>query len=85
MDGLAASTVKVESGGSDGDRLREIDVVTLPSVPFLYPERLLHARRRSGIGRYAVTAKGPRIPRERWLEVAARVRARRAAGRRLAT
>ena len=48
-------------------------MVTLPLVPFLYPERLLHARRRSGIGRYAVTAKGPLIPRERWLEVAARV------------
>lgn len=59
-------------GGSDGDRLREIDVVALPLIPFLYPERMLHSRRRSGIGRYAVVAKGPRIPRERWSEVATR-------------
>jgi hypothetical protein len=61
------------TGGSDGDRLREIDVVALPLIPFLYPERLLHSRRRSGIGRYAPVAKGPLIPSERWLEVAAQV------------
>ena len=61
-------------GGSDGDRLRMIDVVVLPLIPFLYPERLLHARRRSGVGRYATTAKGPRIPPERWPEVAARAK-----------
>ena len=60
------------SGGSDGDRLREIDVVAPPLVPFLYPERLLRARRRAGVGRYAAGAKGRRIPRERWPEVAAR-------------
>src|SRR5215217_1257187 len=57
-------------GGSDGDRLREIDVVSLPLIPFLYPGRLLRVRRRSGIGRYAIATKGPRIPRERWPEVA---------------
>ena len=60
-------------GGSDGDRLREIDVFNQPLIPFLYPERLLHARPRSGIGRYATTAKEPINPRERWPEVAARV------------
>ena len=53
--------------------MREIDVVTLPWVPFLYPERLLHAHRRSVTGRYTVTANRPLIPRERWPEVAARV------------
>jgi hypothetical protein len=47
-------------------------VVDLPLIPFLYPDRLLRVRRRSGIGRYAIATKGPRIPRERWLEVAAR-------------
>ena len=45
----------------------------LPFIPFLYPEQLLRSRRRSGIGRYAATAKGPLIPRERWPEVADRV------------
>ena len=62
------------AGGSDGDRLREIDVVDVPLIPFFYPERLLHSRRRSGIGRYAVVTKGPRIPREQWTDVAARAR-----------
>jgi len=60
-------------GGSDGDRLREIDVVTQPLIPFLYPERVFYSRRRSGVGRYAVVVKGPRIPRERWSAVAAQV------------
>jgi hypothetical protein len=41
-------------------------------VPFLYPERMLRSRQRRGVGRYAAGAKGPRIPRERWPEVAAR-------------
>jgi hypothetical protein len=49
-----------------------IDVVEPPLIPFLYPERLLHVRRRSGIGRYATVAKGPRIPRERWPDIAVR-------------
>ena len=62
------------SGGSDGDRFREIDVVELPLVPILYPDRLLSSRHRSGIGRYATVAKGPRIPRERWTEVAVRAK-----------
>ena len=52
--------------------MREIDVVAPPLVPFLYPERALRSRRRPGTGRYAVGVKGPRIPRERWPEVAAR-------------
>ena len=43
-----------------------------PLVPFLYPERVLRSRQRRGAGRYAAGAKGPRIPRERWPEVAAR-------------
>jgi hypothetical protein len=60
-------------GGSDGDRLREIDVVDLPLIPFLHLERLLRSRQRSGIGRYATTAKGPRIPREQWSEIVDRV------------
>ena len=62
------------TGGSDGSRLREIDVVAPPLVPFLYPDRVLRARQRRGSGRYAAGGKGPRIPRERWPEVAARAR-----------
>jgi hypothetical protein len=61
-------------GGSDGDRLREIDVVAVPLIPFLYSERLLHARRRFGNGRYAAVAKGPRIPQEHWPYIALRAR-----------
>jgi hypothetical protein len=61
-------------GGSDGDRLREIDVVELPLVPFLYPDRLLRSRRRSDIGRYASATKGPRIPRDQWPYIAARAK-----------
>ncbi len=60
------------SGGSDGDRLREIDAVSPPLIPFLYSDRVLRARKRSVNGRYAAGAKGPRIPRERWPEVAVR-------------
>ena len=70
----ATSSARRLSGGSDGSRLREIDVVAPPLVPFLYPERLLKARQRRGIGRYSAVAKGPRIPEDRWLEVAARAR-----------
>src|SRR5829696_3478981 len=53
-------------------RLREIDVVTPPLVPFLYPDRILRSRRRSGVGPYASVAKGPRVPRDQWPDVAAR-------------
>jgi hypothetical protein len=60
-------------GGTNGDRLREIDVVELRLVPFLYSERLIRTRHRSGIGRYAMAAKGPRISRACWPEVAVRV------------
>lgn len=44
-----------------------------PLVPFLYPDRVLQARQRSGAGRYAPGVKAPRIPRERWPEIADRV------------
>jgi hypothetical protein len=46
----------------------------MPLIPFLYPDRLLSSSQRSGIGRYATVAKGPRIPRERWPEVAVRAK-----------
>ena len=52
--------------------MREIDAVSPPLVPFLYPERVLRTRRRGGTGRYAEGTKRVRIPRERWPEVAAR-------------
>ena len=65
---------QTRGGGSDGDRLREIDGVAPPRVPFLYPERLLRARQRRGAGRYATGSKAPRIPRECWPEVAARAK-----------
>ena len=45
-----------------------------PLVPFLYPERVPRARQWRGAGRYAAGAKGPRIPGERWPEVAALAR-----------
>ncbi len=61
------------TGGSDGSPLREIDVVP-PLVPFLYPDGVLRSRQRRGAGRYAASAKGPRIPRERWPEIAAGAR-----------
>lgn len=58
-------------GGSDGDRLLEIDVVTAPLVPFLYPERLLRSQQRTGNGRYSAISRGSRIPKENWAMVAA--------------
>jgi hypothetical protein len=61
-----------EATGSDGDRLRELDVVAPPLAPFLYPERVLRARQRTDVGRNATRAKGTHIPWERWPEVAAR-------------
>jgi site-specific DNA recombinase len=66
------SDEKVCTGGSDGDRLREIDVVDPPLIPFLYLERTLRSRRRSGGGRYASVVKGPRISEDQWMEIAAR-------------
>jgi hypothetical protein len=59
-------------GGTNGDRLREIDVVALPLIPQLYPDCLLRGRRRSGVGHYATVVKEPRIPRAQWAELAAR-------------
>jgi hypothetical protein len=46
----------------------------MPLVPILSAERLVRSRRRSGVGRYGVAAKGPRIPREHWAEVARRAK-----------
>ena len=60
------------SGGSDGDRLREIDAVAPPLGPFLYPERMLRARHRGGAGRYAAGTIRRAVPQKRWPEVAAR-------------
>ncbi len=60
--------------GSDGDRLREIDAVLPPLVPFLYPARVLRARHRRGAGRYAPGTKPRRIPEDRWPEVVARAK-----------
>ena|SRR5215203_3483106 len=62
------------SGASDGDRLREIDVVALPLVPFLYDERVLRSRQRRGAGRYAPGTKPLRIPEDRWPEVVTRTK-----------
>ncbi len=52
--------------------MREIDVVAPPLIPFLYPERVLHACQRRGVGRYAAGAKQSSIPEERWPEIIAR-------------
>jgi hypothetical protein len=57
------------TGGSDGDRLREIDIVELPLVPFLYADRALQSWERSKPRRYAVGARRSRIPRECWNEI----------------
>ncbi len=72
MQVRTAMPVKCQIAGSTGGRLREIDVFSLPLIPFLYLERLIHLRRRSGIGRYATVAKGPHIPGECWLDVSVR-------------
>lgn len=61
-------------GGSDGDRLREIDAISPPLVPILYPARALQSRKRGGTGRYAGGSKPRRIPEERWTEVVERAR-----------
>ena len=45
--------------------MREIDAVTAPLVPFLYPVRGLGSGERRGMGRYAPGAKPTRIPEER--------------------
>ena len=52
--------------------MREIDVVAPPLVPFLYPERVLRAGQRRGVGRYAAGAKQLSIPVERWPEIIVR-------------
>ncbi len=57
--------------GSDGGRLREIDVVWPPLVPFPYPERALLARWRTGRCRSAVGAKPFGIPPGRYPEATA--------------
>ena len=62
----------VLTGGSDGDRSREIDAVAPPLVPFLHPDLALRVGQRRGVGRYAPQTKSTRIPRDRWPEVVAR-------------
>jgi hypothetical protein len=69
-----ATECQPREGGFDGSRLREINVVASPLVPFLYPEQMLRSRRRRGVDRYAAGAKAPRIPRERRPKVAARAK-----------
>src|SRR5207302_612083 len=53
---------------------REIDVVHPPLIPFLYPERVLRARRRRAAGRYAPEARPARLPPELWPVIAERAR-----------
>ena len=54
------------SGGSDRDRLREIDAVTPPLVPILYSYQVLRTVRRSGTGRYSPSANRTSISQEYW-------------------
>ena len=54
------------------DRLREIDAVAPPLVPFLYPDSVHRSRLRRGAGRYAVGAKPSLIPQEDWPDLVAR-------------
>ncbi len=54
--------------------MREIDVVSPPLVPFLYPERVLRSRQRRGVGRYATGVKAAKIPEACWAIVAARAK-----------
>ena len=61
-------------GGSDGDRLREIDAVDWPLIPLLYRERVLHLNRRSSRGCYASAVNGRRIPQALWPDVTARAK-----------
>jgi hypothetical protein len=42
--------------------LRAIDVVELPLVPILHPERLVLLRWRSGVGRYVIAARSHAFP-----------------------
>jgi DNA invertase Pin-like site-specific DNA recombinase len=62
------------TGGSDGERLREVDVTFAPLVPLLYPEGIFHEGNRTRTGRYSTTTGRLRIPHDRWAEVAARAR-----------
>jgi len=55
-----------------GSVTRDRDGGAMPLLPFLYPERLLQLRRRSGIGCYALVTEGPRVPKACWSEVAGR-------------
>jgi hypothetical protein len=59
------------SGGSDGDRLREIDAVTAPHVPFPYPERRLGSRERRGAGALRAGCQAASHPGKRWPEAVA--------------
>jgi hypothetical protein len=44
-------------GGSEEDRLLEIDVIAFLLIPFLYPESPLHSKRHSRVGRYSAVGK----------------------------
>ena len=60
------------SGGSDGDRLREIDATAPPLVPILYSERMVGSLQRRGTGRYAPGNSRCRIPEECWPDIVER-------------
>jgi hypothetical protein len=62
---VLSSLVKSEIEEATRDRLREIDVVTRPLVPFLYSESMLQQRQRRGAGRYAAGTKSCPIPADR--------------------
>ena len=66
-----ATTVKAEKAEATGDRLREIDVVEVPLIPFLYRERSSRSRQQSGAGRYALMAKRSCTAREQCTATAA--------------
>lgn len=66
------ATAGTATGGSDGDRLREIDIVEWPLVPFLHADLELQIWERSEQRRYAVGARRPMIPHECWDEIVQR-------------
>jgi DNA invertase Pin-like site-specific DNA recombinase/DNA-binding CsgD family transcriptional regulator len=61
-------------GGSDGDRLHEMDAFESPLVPILYPEYMLRSRNRRGAGRYAAGTRHCRISEEQLSELVTRAK-----------